>query len=95
VRLVLGEAFDVVGERRISDHRRISDRVTEEGIEITLRNHKEEDITVLVTEHPWGDWEVLESSQRYRKKDIRILEFDVPVEKDGEGKVSYRIRYVR
>lgn len=95
VRLVLGDAFDVVGERKVSEHRRISDRVTEERIEITLRNHKDEDITVLVTEHPWGDWEVLESSQAYRKKDVRTLEFDVPVKKDGEGKVIYRIRYVR
>lgn len=96
VRLVLGDAFDVVGERNVLEHRRISDRVTEERIGITLRNHKDAAITVLVTEHPWGDWEILESSpSAYRKKDVRTVEFDVPVEKDGEGKVTYRIRYVR
>jgi len=31
----------------------------------------------------------------YRKKDARTIEFDVPVEKDGEAKVEYRVRVVR
>ncbi len=95
VRLRLGDAFDVIGERKVTGHRKISKRVTEETVEIVLRNHKEEAITVLVIEHLWGDWEILTSSMEYRKKDARTVEFDVPVKKDGETKVEYTVRYVR
>ena len=95
VRLKLGDAFDVVGERKVTGHRKISKRVTEETVEIVLRNHKEEAITILVIEHLWGDWEVLESSMEYRKKDARTVEFDVPVKKDGETKLEYKVRYDR
>lgn len=95
VRLNVGDAFDVVGERKVTAHRKISDRVTEETVEIVLRNHKKASITVLVIEHLWGDWEILQSSVGYRKKDARTVEFDVPVEKNGEAKVEYRVRYVR
>jgi hypothetical protein len=93
VRVYLGDAFDIVGERRVTDHERISDRVREEGIEITLRNHKEVGVTVVVIEHLYGDWDILTSSQEYRKKDARTIEFDMPVSSDGESILSYRVRY--
>lgn len=93
VRVYLGDAFDIVGERRITDHERITDRVREENVEIRLRNHKEVDVTVVVIEHLYGDWKILTSSREYRKKDARTVEFDVPVAKDTESVVTYRVRY--
>ena len=41
IRLMLGNAFDIVGERRQTDFQKLGQDVIEESIEITLRNHKQ------------------------------------------------------
>lgn len=71
----------------------MGDRAREETWEIKLRNHKKEDIEVLVTEHLWGDWEIRESSHAYNKKDARTIEFVIPVKKDAETVVKYTVLY--
>src|SRR5690606_40325416 len=59
VRIRLGSAFDVVGERRQVDFRSDSRaRWMEEEIEVTLRNHKDEAVEVQVRESlfRWSNW---------------------------------------
>ena len=92
VRLKLGNAFDVVGERVQTDFRRISNRVIESSYEVTLRNHKEDDIVVDVVEPFYSDWEILQSNIEHVKKDARTAVFSVPVEADGEVVLRYRVR---
>ncbi|HNB25025.1 MAG TPA: hypothetical protein PKZ32_21565, partial [Candidatus Melainabacteria bacterium] len=91
IRLYIGDAFDVVGERKQMNVQRVSDRVTRVQMEISLRNHKKEPITVTTIEHAYGQWKVLNSSQEYRKKDSTTFEFDVKVAPDSETKVTYEI----
>ncbi|MFQ6093027.1 MAG: DUF4139 domain-containing protein [bacterium] len=93
VRIYLGNAFDIVGERTVIERERIADRVREEKVEIKLRNHKDVDVTVVVVEHLYGDWKIISSSQEYRKKDAKTIEFDVRVAKDAESVLTYRVRY--
>ncbi len=92
LRLYVGESFDAVGERKRTNFRRISDREVEESFEIGLRNHRTEDMRVSVIEHLSSDWEILEKSQNYVKKDAHTVEFVVPLKKDGEAKVTYTVR---
>ncbi|MCJ7578512.1 MAG: hypothetical protein MUO91_08690, partial [candidate division Zixibacteria bacterium] len=47
VRVFLGNAFDIVGEKKRTDFKQISKDVTEESFEIKLRNHKEEAVEVV------------------------------------------------
>jgi hypothetical protein len=92
VRVKMGEAFDVVGKRKQTDYKRIARTVSEMNWEITLRNHKPEAVIVRINEPVPGDWEVLSASAQYEKAGAHILRFDVPVPKDGEVKVTYRVR---
>jgi hypothetical protein len=92
VKVKMGEAFDVVGKRKQTDYKRIARTISEMGWEITLRNHKPEEVTVRVNEPVPGDWEVLSASHKYEKADAHTLRFDVPVPKDGEVKIIYRVR---
>ena len=62
VNVHIGNAFDVVSERRQTDFRRVSSLVHEVAFEITLRNHKDEAITVEVNEPVGGDWDMLNAS---------------------------------
>ena len=96
VRLYIGDAFDIVGERIQTDFRvEYDEDWIEESYQITLRNHKEEDIEVRVVEHMfrWTEWEILESSHEHEKLDAQTIEFRVPVEAGGETVVTYTVRY--
>ena len=92
VRLYIGDAFDVVGERKRTDYKQISDRVIEETYEITVRNRKETDADVWIVEHFWGEWQILSNSHPYNKLDARTIEFPVKVERNGAVKVTYTVR---
>jgi hypothetical protein len=47
---------------------------------------------VKVVEPIPGDWTMVESSHEYKKTEAFTAEFLVPVPKDGETKVTYRVR---
>ena len=94
VRLRLGNAFDVVGERTQTDFTRVSNNVHEASFTVVLRNHKDLDVTVDIVETIPGDWTVLESSHSPVKKDARTAVFSIPVPADGEVEMSYRVRVV-
>jgi len=93
VSLFLCNAFDIVGERKITNHKMVTTNLYRDTYEITLRNHKKEPITVKVVERQWGDWNIIQSSHKYEKKDAFTLEFNVPVEKDGETTITYTAEY--
>jgi len=89
IRLYLGDAFDLVGERKQTDERVIADNVRQYSFEIALRNHKQEAVEITVVEHLFGDWEILRESHEHTQKDARTLEFHVRVAPDQEVKVTY------
>jgi hypothetical protein len=96
VLIQLGSAFDVVGERKQTDFKvDLARHWLEEEIEITLRNHKTEPVTVIAKEnlYRWVNWEITQKTQDYRKVDARTIEFPVQVKADGETIVRYRVRY--
>jgi len=96
LRLYVGDAFDIVGERIQTDFRRPSEKSLEETYEITLRNHKDEAVEVRVVEHlfRWSEWRILRSSGDYDKIDSSTIEFRVRIPANGETQVSYTVRYV-
>jgi hypothetical protein len=96
VRVKLGSAFDVVGERRQVDFTvDTKARWMEEEIEIKLRNHKALPVEVIVKEnlYRWSNWKVLTKTHEFKKEDARTIHFPVKVAKDGEAVVKYRVRY--
>ncbi|MBI5021359.1 MAG: DUF4139 domain-containing protein [Ignavibacteriales bacterium] len=95
LRLYLGNAFDIVGERAQKDFRTISKRVVEETIEIKVRNHKTEPVEVMVYEHPWrwSQWEITKNSSNFEKMDQSTIKFPVKIGKDEEKVITYTIRY--
>ncbi len=94
VRVKMGEAFDVVGERKRTNFQS-GKRWMEETFEIRVRNHKESDVTVTVVEHlyRWSGWKVTDFSHKWEKKDAQTIEFPVSVKKDGEAVITYTVRY--
>jgi len=93
LKLYVGDAFDIVGEKKVMDHKQ-GERWSEDSVKIELRNHKEEDITVRIREHlTRAEWDILAKSQDFKKIDASTIEFDVPVAKNGKAEVTYTVRY--
>lgn len=92
LRILLGNAFDIVGERNQLDHKEVSRVVTEDTWEIKLRNHKKEAVTVTVSEPQWGDWKVIKTSHPGKKKDAKTFEIPVDVPVDGEVVITYTVQ---
>jgi hypothetical protein len=92
VRVYVGDAFDVVCERKQMDYKRIASDLSEFQYQITLRNHKDGPVAVEVREPVGGDWEVLNSNYKWTKLDATTIGFSIPVEKDGAATLDYRVR---
>jgi len=96
VRVKLGSAFDVVGERRqVNFAVDTTGKWLEEEIEVKLRNHKQQPVDVVVKEnlYRWSNWKILTKTHEFQKEDARTINFPVKVPKDGETIVRYRVRY--
>ncbi|NLE85147.1 MAG: DUF4139 domain-containing protein [Myxococcales bacterium] len=92
VRIKMGEAFDVVGERKQTRWSSLGTCSSESSWEIELRNHKDQATQVEIFEPVGGDWTILEESHPHQRKDANTFTFDVKVPARGKTKVTYRVR---
>jgi hypothetical protein len=93
VRVKVGDAFDIVAERKQTDYKVVvTGHMYEYAYEIKIRNHKDGPITVVVNEPIGGDWEMVSSTFKAEKSAAFAAQFQVPVAKDGEATLAYRVR---
>lgn len=93
VRVKVGDAFDIVAERKQTDYKVMaSGHLYEYAYEIKIRNHKDVPVTIVVNEPIGGDWEMVSSTFEAKKTAAFAAQFSVPVAKDGEATLSYRVR---
>jgi hypothetical protein len=93
VRLILGKAFDVVGDRTQKDYKNLGPNTHEVEFELSIRNRKDTAIQLDVVEPmPGGDWQILKQSHAFVKKDARTAVFTVDIPADSEVTVNYRVR---
>jgi hypothetical protein len=92
LRLFLGDAFDVVAERKQSAQKQLSSRSRELSYSVELRNHKDTAVQVQVVEHVFGDWTITDHSHEFVKKDANTVEFPVSVPANGSATVTYTVR---
>ena len=90
--LKIGNAFDVIAERKQTDFQKIASNIYEMEFEVVLRNHKATAVNVEVNEPIGGTWRMLRSSHQWTKTDAWAAQFSVPVMADGEAKLNYRVR---
>ena len=96
IRLKLGDAFDLTALRKQTDFRKLSGDSRynyhfETAFEITLKNAKEEDVTIQVVEPMPGDWTVLEESQLHKKVSADTAVWQIKVPAKSEEMLKYRV----
>ncbi|MBK5254953.1 MAG: DUF4139 domain-containing protein [Vicinamibacteria bacterium] len=95
VKLELGNAFDIVAERRQTDFRHLTARpgtVYESAHEIKIRNQKDTPVVVRVIEPMGGEWTMIETSIPNQKTAAFESQWEVPVAAGGETVLTYRVR---
>ena len=92
VRIKMGEAFDVVGDRKQMDFKIFGSCTSESTWEISLRNHKDTATEVEVYEPVGGDWELISQSHPSTKKDAHTFTFKPSIPARGEVKITYNVR---
>ncbi len=92
LRIRMGEAFDVVGDRRQMAWRPLGGCVSESDWRIDVRNHKDERIEVDLIEPIGGDWQILSSTHAYERLDAHTFRYRLPIAANGEIEVRYTAR---
>ncbi|MBP7010010.1 MAG: DUF4139 domain-containing protein [Kiritimatiellae bacterium] len=96
LKLDMGSAFDLVGERKRTDFSvdSTAKRITE-SFEIKLRNRKETPVEIRVVEplYRGAKWRIPVSSMEFTQVDAQTIEFRAPVPPDGETVLTYTVHY--
>lgn len=95
VRVDVGKAFDIVAQRIVKEQKEISKRVTQQTIQVELRNRKSEAVTISVFDYFYGDWDFVGPTPPVKKKDAEKVEFEVPIAADSEKTITYTVTLKR
>ena len=96
LQILLGKAFDLVGERTQTAFNTISKDVVQESFEIRLRNRKEDEaVEIRVPErlYRWSDWQVIDSSASFERVNASTIEFRLEVAPGEEEVLTYTVQY--
>jgi len=92
INLKIGNAFDVVCERKQTDFQKIASSVYDVEYEITVRNHKATPVSIEVNEPIGGTWRMLQASHSWTRTDAWAAQFKLAVPADGTAVLKYRAR---
>lgn len=95
LRVYTGDSFDLKGERRQTKYAINHNEWVDESFEIRLRNSKKEAMQVRVVETLYRglNWEIVQKSDPFEKRDSNTIEFLVTVPPQGEKVVTYSAHY--
>jgi len=93
VRLTIGAAFDLTGERTQISHVRLGEDLYRETYRIVIRSAKEEPVEVEVLESLTGSWTITRTSLPYEVLDAHTVKFLLAVPAGGEADLSYTVEW--
>lgn len=91
IKITVGNAFDIVGKRTQTGFEQVSGTVQRTSYKIELNNSKSVAQNVTDVEHFYGDWEIIDSSDKYDKIDASTAEFRVSVPPNGTKTITYTV----
>ncbi|MDO9578552.1 MAG: DUF4139 domain-containing protein [Candidatus Cloacimonadales bacterium] len=95
VTLTTGKAFDLVGKTTVQDSRKISNKVTEKDMVVTLKNRSKETKEITVIHNVSGNWIISQENIPYEKKSAYQIEFTKTMKAGEEFDLTWteRISY--
>lgn len=91
IKITIGNAFDLVGKRTQTGFEQVSNTVQRTSYKIELNNSKSQAQDITDVEHFYGDWEIINSSDKYTKIDASTVEFRVSVPPNGTKTITFTV----
>ena len=92
VLLTTGNAFDLVAETLTMERRKISKRIIERDIKVTLKNRSGKTKIITVMHNMYGDWKILKNSLSFKKKSASLIEFKKELKPDEVYELTWTER---
>ncbi len=93
VTIKVGYAFDLTAEQKVLNQKRISSNTNEQEFEIILKNHKDEDVTIITEKKLYGYWEIVDADFEFVKKDASTIRFTQKIAKNGSKTLKFTVRF--
>ena len=90
-KVIAGRASDVLGERKVVNYER-KKKSEEASILLEVKNIRNKQIEVELTEHIHGDWVIKEPSHNYKKVDASTITFTLTLKPNSTETVTYTYR---
>jgi hypothetical protein len=91
LKVTIGNAFDIIGKRTQTGFEQVSNTVQRTSYKIELNNSKSVAQNIIDVEHFYGDWEIIDSSDKYEKIDASTVEFKVSIPANGMKTITYTV----
>ena len=91
IRLYIGDAFDIVGERTTVDYESYGRCATSYNYQVNLRNHKDTAVEVKYVDQLYGEWKITNTNHEYIKESATEATWIVNVEPNEEVEVTYTV----
>ncbi len=89
VTLTTGYAFDLIGETKVTDTRKISRTISEKDIVVTLKNRSKETKIINVIHYISGDWEIFKNNIEFKKEKANQIEFEKTLKPGATFKITW------
>ena len=88
----LGDAPDLEGERKQDRFKELpGGKAQQQDITITIHNKSDAAHKAEIIEHPWGEWEIIDPSQPFKKAGKNVV-FAVDIPAKGKTTLTYKLR---
>ena len=91
VSLIVGNAFDVVANRKRLNFQALGGPHFREEFEIEVRNRKTTSETVEVLERHYGDWTIEKTSEPFKKEDANTMRYTLNLKPNEVRKITYTV----
>ena len=97
VRLKLGDSFDVTADKKQTNFKLLPNpqkghSAYESAFEFTLKNAKNEKMTVVVQEPIGGDWKIVDENHPHTKANSNLAVWKIDIPAEGKTTLSYRVQ---
>lgn len=89
VSVTTGNAFDLIAETITSNTIKISRNVHQKEIKVLLKNRSKQTKTIEIDHYIYGDWEIIEKSNDYKKVGANKIRFEITVASGKDVELSW------
>ena len=90
--LTTGNAFDLVAETVTVEQMKLSNRIYERDMKVTLKNRSGKTKSIVVIHNLYGNWTIMKNSLPYNKKNASQIEFEKELKPDEVYELTWTER---